>query len=72
MTKPDLTGVLTVAAEVVSIGKEVEGLAAKVAEKETGNEPDGLVPNALSRLAEVTQKLGECVQTLAGELEKKP
>ena len=71
----DVSAVQTLAASAIELGEEAADLTVKLAEKGTGNEPDGLVPNALSDLCDAVKTLGQNVQTLAeavAELQKKP
>lgn len=61
----DVSEVEALAASAVDLAKEAADLTERLAEKGTGNEPDGLVPNALSDLCEAVQTLGQNIQTLA-------
>lgn len=76
MAKPsvDVSGIIDSAASAIKLGQDASDLTSKLAEKGTGNEPDGLVANALTHLCNAVQSLGEDVRTLADavtELQKK-
>lgn len=61
----DVSKVLTSATATIELCKEAAVLTEKLAEKGTGNEPDGLAPNTLARLSDAVHTLAENQRTLA-------